>query len=681
MKSDSDELAGFRKLYNFSRLLLDSDDPEGLLTRLVEATRRVTKADEVILFEIQKGDPKVRALASDRPEESNSGGPDYSETLVQEVIRRGSPLLLKDVSEDPRFGEARSVQLLSITSAMGAPLLGEGELKGIIYASRQRLAENFTDYHRELMTVAASQASLLMDRLAAMEALRESELRHRSLVETSPSTIAVLKGERLVFANQKACQLWGRASVQELEGVGCEELFDPWRSQALMRQVQQGEDFDSVYAWTSTSDGEADRPVEVMGRAVQFDGAQAMQLRVNEVNEEASIFAQRLRADRLMLMGTMAATMGHEINNPLSYVYTNLDFVYEEFLTWCETEGSVTAADNESVREVLEALESAREGTERIRAVVDSVQNFTRLDEGEEDPTTIEEPLKSSLRIVREKLSPEVELQLDVRPTAPVPLSAAKLGQVLLNVLVNAAHALGEDEGEEEGRLEVRTREIAGEVLIEVADNGPGIGPEIRHHIFEPFVSTKDDDIGTGLGLSICREIVDSADGSIEVESDVGKGSLFRIILPALNEIDTQRIPVVPEARGQVQARVLVVDPEPTLGRSLQRVLQDVHDVTAVHTTGAAVDLLAGSYDFDVILCDLRLRGGVGRDLFGWVEENALHYWDRLVAMTASRVDQRSREYLDGLPNPWIAKPFDINRLRAIIESLVQRETSDVNVS
>ena len=428
------------------------------------------------------------------------------------------------------------------------------------------------------------------------------------------------------------------------------------------------------------AEGRGDRPVEVVGRAIQFDGSEAMQLRISEVSERESIFAQRLRSDRLMLMGTMAATVGHEINNPLSYVYTNLDFVCEELEGWRE-QPEDRQWEDATWREILAALESAREGTERIRCVVDSVQSFTRLDGREDSPSTIEEPLKSSLRVAREKLAPDVEVQLDIRPAAPVPLSAAQLGQVLLNILVNAAQALGKEELEPRGRLEVRTRETAQRVIIEIADNGPGIEPEIRRHIFEPFVSTKTETVGTGLGLAICREIVESADGSIEVESEVGQGSLFRITLPAMKEMDTQRFEVVPETHGEGGGRVLIVDPEPTLGRSLQRVLQDLHEVTAVHTKGEAVELLTKCHDFNVILCDHRLQGGEGRDLFWWVEAQAPNYWDRLVAMTASRIDQRSREYLDSLPNPWIAKPFDINRLRAIIDRLIDYDKSDASVS
>ncbi len=680
MTSRSDELQGVRKLYEFSRLLLAGDDPEDLLKRLVEATRVITDADEVIIFEISEGEPVVEALSSGAPQQVEE--PQYSQTLVEEVIEKGEPLLLEDVCDDPRFEKSQSVQMLSITSAIGVPLFHRQELTGIIYAARQRMAQNFNREHRELMTVAASQASLVLGRLATIKALRDSESRYRSLVEMSPSTIVVVQEGRIVFVNQTACRLWERESVRELLGIDIAELFDPWRSQILLERLQKEAGFDSVDAWVKKTIPDVTVPVEVVGEPVQFDGSCAMQLMISEVGEKKALMAQRVRMDRLVVMGTMAATVGHEINNPLSYVYTNLDFVVEELENqWLNAEAQ--GLEEAAREDVMAALRSAREGTERIRAVVDSIQNFTRLDDGSEEPTIVGEPLKSSLRIARSKLQRDVDLQVDIRPTEPVPISASRLGQVFLNILINGAQALQQVSAEsvEEKRLEVRTRQNGDEVIVEIADNGPGIRPEVQSHIFEPFVSTKSGESGTGLGLAICHEIVDSSGGRIEVESTVGEGSLFRIVLPRTEEVATQSMEFMPASDGEYCGRILIVDPEPTLGSSLQRALQNQHEVTTASTKGEAVDLMSGAREFDVILCDLRLRGGMGQDLFRKKKKHAPQHWGKLVAMTPNRITKETRQYLDRLPNPWIAKPFDIHRLRAIIDGLLEAAEKDAHQS
>ncbi len=666
MTRASEELAGIRKLYRFTRWLLEGDDPESLLPRLVEATREIADADEVILFQLSDEPEKLGEVVA-RQGSLTTEEESFSKTLIEEVIREGEPVLFNDVCEDPRFEQAQSIQFLAITSAVGAPLKVDGKLMGVLFAARQRLARNFRKGHQEMIAVAASQAGLLMSRLASTRALRESESRYRSLVEMSPSAIAVVQGGELSFANQTACQLWGVEEGEELEGRRISELFNAWRSDELMEALRKGTGFESIDAWAIRG-GKSDKAVEVVGRRVQFEGEEALQLIVSMVGEKRNLLARRVRTDRLVMMGTMAATVGHEINNPLSYVYANLEYVVEELEHWWEG-GSVALPDGPSREDIMAGLRSAREGTERIRAVVDGIQNFHRLDDDEERATLIEQPLRSSLQIARTKLNADVELQVDIRPTGPVLVSAARLGQVFLNLLVNGAQAL-EESPLDEKCLEIRTRQTDGEVIVEIADNGPGIEEQLQEDIFEPFVSTKEAE-GTGLGLAICRDIVESADGTLELESERGEGCVFRVRLPKAEEMETQSFEVVTESRGEYRdGTILIVDPEPTLARSLERILQKSHEVVAATTKGEALELLA-TEDFDVILCDLRLRGGIGRDLFGWVEENAPECWERMVAMTANRITPNSRHDLERLPNPWVTKPFEIGRLRGIIDGIL----------
>lgn len=676
MNRNADELKGFRSLYEFSRSLLAGDDSEELFSHLVEAAQIITDADETLLFNTAgHPEPVIRAMAFSDGEERSGKAPNYSRTLVDEVIKRGEPLLLEDVHNDPRFEKAPSVQFLSITSAIGVPFRNNGKLTGVLYAARRRVAENFDAVHRDLLTIAASQASLLMAKLDSIEALRESEARHRSLVEMSPSTIAVVQDKKIVFASNACVELWGLDSIDDVLGRDVGSLFDPWRSQALLESLRIGEAFEAVDAWvTPDQEDSAGVPVEVVGRPIQFDGAPALQLMVSEVGEKTALLAQRVRTDRLVVMGTMASTVGHEINNPLSYVYANIDFAVEELEYWWD-QIPAGQPDAQTRQDVMEGLRSALEGTERIRAVVESIQNFSRLDEGDDEPTLVEQPLQSSLRIAKTTFHPEVQLQVDIQPTAPVPLSAARMGQVFLNLLTNAAQALDEMESDPDDpkKVEVRTRQVDEKVIIEVADNGPGISPSVRQHIFEPFVSTKSDEEGTGLGLAICQDIVQDGGGEIEVDSEPGQGCVFRVCLPASSEPQTQSIQMYGEAEGEQTGRILVIDPDLAVAQSLKRVLQSRHDVTAVNTHGEAVELLSSKREFDIVLCDLRLRGGLGRDLFTWIEDHSPKYWQRLVAMTASQLTPKTRQFLDGLPNPWISKPFDINQVRAIIARLLEK--------
>ena len=670
MSGDVNELEGIRKLYEFSRSLLTDQVSENILERLVEATRAIIDADEVVLFEASQGGLEILARTTDPVHLSDPPTKVvYSKTLVQEVVHTAEPLLLRDVYEDPRFEHAASVTFLAITSAVGAPLWHRGELKGVLYAARRRMAENFSTQDRDLMTVVASQASLLLSRLASMEARRETESRYRALVEMSPSSILLVRAGEVIFANATACELWERDDVEDLIGRTTEELFEPWRSQTLMQALDECRRFESLGGWVGgLKDESLIKAVEVTGRPVVVGRNEAMQLIVTEVGEKHALLSERAQMDRLATMGTMAATVGHEINNPLSYVYANLDFVVEELPQSWSGEGD----RGEKHKEIMKGLRAALEGTERIRGVVKSIQDFTRLDDESGEPTLVSGPLKSSLRIAGCKLASNVELQVDLRPTSPVAVSAARLGQVFLNLLVNAAQALDEVDREQPRRIEVRSREIDEQVIVEIADNGPGIAAEAQRHIFEPFVSTREEQGGTGLGLSICREIVDAAGGSLEVESQVGQGSLFRVRLPAVDEPATESLDFLTEGNVDRRGRIFVVDPEMALGQSVQRILQSDHDVTLACSMRDAVEQLGDPRRFDLILCDLRMHGGPGHDLFAWIEANAPAYWCRLVAMTAEPIAPRARRRLEALPNPWLGKPFTNQRLRAVVANLLE---------
>ena len=682
MGTGSEEVAGFRKLYRFSRLLLRGDDPETMLEHLMEATRAITDADEVLLFYVDTdGEFAVRAGATDGPSvergESTPSTAEYSRTLIEEVVDRGKPMLLQDVCEDPKFEEAQSVQFLSISSAIGAPLFNDGELEGVIYASRKRLAGNFTEKHRELMTVAASQASLLMGQLASLEALRASEARYRSLVEMSPSAVAVVQDQQVVFANRTARRIWNRDSMEEFVGCELDELFDPWRSQALLASLRAEEAFESVDAWVVSERSGEPTPVEVVGRPIQFEGRDAMQLTISEVGVRRDLLDQRVRLDRLTVMGTMAAMVGHEINNPLSYVYANLDFAIEELDVRYRDDNDI-GFDNETCAAILDGLRSAREGSERIRSVIESMQKFTRL-EDDEQPARVERPLRSSLRIVRAELDADVELDVDIEPTPAVAVDAARLGQVFLNLLINAAQALSEQEsGDDEKRLEVRAATDGDQAVVEITDTGPGIDPEMQRHVFEPFVTTKDGASGSGLGLAICHDIVSAGGGTIDLESKPGEGTRFRIRLPVATISSVESLEEEAEPEDTRPGRILVVDRDPTLGRSVQRVLQCEHVVEAVTSTEAAVALMEEHDEkFDLVLCEIRRSGEFGRRLFEWAERQKAGAPENMVAMTTRQIDETTREYVEELPNESITKPFDLRRLRVIVAQFLETASVD----
>jgi len=213
-------------------------------------------------------------------------------------------------------------------------------------------------------------------------------------------------------------------------------------------------------------------------------------------------------------------------------------------------------------------------------------------------------------------------------------------------------------------------------VVIEVRDNGVGIAPQVRGRIFEPFFTTKPVGIGTGLGLAICHGIVASLGGTLSFESEVGKGAVFRVELAAaVRTIGAAAARVSQEASAEVapaaRARILVVDDEPIVCFSLERLLSKEGEVVAVTSAQHALACIEAGARFDVILCDVMMPEMDAPALYGEVRKLAPAQAERMVFVTGGAFTARAGEFLASVPNPQIGKPFDVDALIALVRSRV----------
>ena len=231
-----------------------------------------------------------------------------------------------------------------------------------------------------------------------------------------------------------------------------------------------------------------------------------------------------VHVEKLASMGTLAAGVAHEINNPLAFVSSNLEYVEDELRR-------VPGLDPAKIAGLLEAIADARDGARRMRTIVRDMRLFGG--NGEENPGRLDlRPLlESSINLASSHLLDKARLVRDYGEVPEVLGIPHRLGQVFLNLLVNAAQAIRVGSSET-NVIQVRTRVERGKAVIEVIDTGEGIRPEHLKRLFDPFFTTKPVGEGTGLGLSICHGIVAALGGSMEVESNLGAGSTFRVLLP-----------------------------------------------------------------------------------------------------------------------------------------------------
>jgi PAS domain S-box-containing protein len=362
-----------------------------------------------------------------------------------------------------------------------------------------------------------------------------NELNFRTLIERTPDAMAVLQADTIAYVNPKVVSLLGYEEVEEMLGLPSAEFVHP-DDRAMLDRLMQA----SAARGTSTPAAEERLlrrdgrpvPVEVTTIPIFYDGAPAMLLHARDLSERKRLEAQVVMADRLASVGRLAAAVGHEINNPLAYVMANLDLALEG-LGEMGGAHSLTGDDVARLADIAEMLRESREGAERVRHIVRDLRVFSR---GETEERTRVDPrhvLDSCVNMARGEIRQRASLVKDYGETPPVLANEARLGQVLLNLLINAAHAI--PEGDPEGN-EIRvttSTDDRGRVVIEVRDSGTGIPEEVRGRVFEPFFTTKPPGSGTGLGLPICQSIVTALGGQITFDSEVGRGTAFRVILPA----------------------------------------------------------------------------------------------------------------------------------------------------
>ena len=283
--------------------------------------------------------------------------------------------------------------------------------------------------------------------------------------------------------------------------------------------------------------------------AVQMARMQAVQLDARQA--ELALARDRLmQSDRLASIGQLAAGVAHEINNPVGYINSNLgtlaEYVEDLFrlldaYAVLETPDGDGGAARRSIRELRESIQldflredlgslvaESREGVSRVRQIIEDLKDFSRAGEGEREALDLNRAMERTLNIVHNELKYKAEVVLELAELPPVECQASQIGQVMMNLLVNAAQAI-----EGQGRIVIRSgTQGAGQVWFEVADTGQGIEPEALRHIFDPFYTTKPVGEGTGLGLSISYGIVQRHGGRIEVDSRPGQGTRFRVVLP-----------------------------------------------------------------------------------------------------------------------------------------------------
>jgi PAS domain S-box-containing protein len=512
--------------------------------------------------------------------------------------------------------------------------------------------------------------AFIVDSSVRREAERErlrNEARFRDLIDSAPEPIGIVREGRFVYVNRAYVTALGYPDAESLCRVplsamlgGEEAAIREGRERATIeRGVRQPPQVYRVRRYDGTT-----VHLEVSSVYLEYEGKAAVLSIGRDVTERKVLERRLAQADRLAALGTLAAGVAHEINNPLAYVMLNLEWVARKL--------PGVRSDAASLEGLTAMLTEARQGVERVSTIVRELRSFSRIDGEMRAPVDLGAVVESALKIAGHEIRPRARVITSCEPVRPVLASESRLEQVVVNLLLNAAQAMPSDRIDgNEIRVSVRP-DGDGHAVLEVTDNGPGVPADVLPRIFDPFFTTKPVGLGTGLGLSICHGIVMSLGGRIAVYSEPGEGASFRVRLPTVEPRGPDE-PVsasVPSSRAGPRARILVVDDELPIANTLRELLAPVHEVVAA-TSGAEALAALEAAEFDVVFCDLVMPGMSGMDLYQRIRAERPSLAPRVVFMTGGAFTERNADFLSSVENLRVEKPFSLGVVESIVRDLM----------
>jgi signal transduction histidine kinase/CheY-like chemotaxis protein len=522
----------------------------------------------------------------------------------------------------------------------------------------------FAGYAPLLAPIAARLALERELRELARRDAQRTEMLMRAEIDASPFGMLVVdnRTDAILDFNRRFCEIWGLFALEGRMRRGelthsdlvlhcAPVLHDPEAFarglvplQDELNQVVVDDEIAFVGGRTIRrySAQIRDGADQYVGRLYKFE----------DITERRRLEERVALSERMVAVGTLAAGVAHEINNPLTYVLMSLDGLDQELGYAAETPDVLELGDR-----MKPLIADARDGAERVRRIIQDLRVLSHAERPDDDSCAIDPVITSAVNLTRGEHRSRARIVTELAATPRVKGSAGRLVQVLVNLLVNAAQAI--PAGREGATIHVRT-EVAedGHVLVRVRDTGAGIAPELLPRVFDPFFTTKPVGIGMGLGLSISHSLVTSLGGTIRVESELGVGTTFIVSLPPAGPP-----PGAGPGGRPLRAEVLIVDDEPTICRSMARALAD-YEVTTAASAGAALDLLAAGRRFDLVLCDITMPQIGGFELHARVRTRDHDQAERFVFVTGGSLTSASGAALQRLDLPVLLKPFSSPALR-----------------
>lgn len=486
-------------------------------------------------------------------------------------------------------------------------------------------------------------------RKGALRAQASAEEKAKILMEMTGSGMGLVDFEgRIREVNQRWERIFGLDRT-EIIGRNALDLMAPKDRPYLetrFRKLAVGEQ-PAPAEWEIHRPDGASVVVESFPARVEIGGAPFMIVALNDITERKRMRQQAVLSEKLATVGTLAAGLVHEINNPTTAVMANLE-VMGDLL---QRDGlELSPAEVAHLRAITER---AFQASLRIREIVGSVKGFARADAEDLTVCDVHSLLDAAAVMAAHETKRKARVEKDYAQGLPsIPANGGRLQQLFVNLIINAAQAMDEDP--EKNRIVLRTRPKEDHICVEIEDTGSGIPKELLPKIFDPFFTTKPEGVGTGLGLPICHEIVRQHGGEITVESEVRKGTRFTLTLSRFTGPEH-----LPERRMPDPAlpKLLLVDDDSLVLAALRRNLMRSFHVVTAQGGRAAIEILENEA-IQAVATDLHMPEVNGVDLYRHIEQAFPHLRQSVIFFSGGAPDPKSHQFLMASGLTCLSKPF-----------------------
>ena len=573
------------------------------------------------------------------------------------VIRSGEPYLSGDITAGSVSQGQEQLAAEGFRSQLLVPLVAKGQVIGSLNLSSMK-KDAYCEADLEELKPVAGFVALAIANQQLFEDVSHAKAEWEATFDSVTEGIVIVGNNHDIKRLNAAAAAMLGGTIDGLLGRRCYEMIHNSSHELGNCPMSHASLVDGpARAEQETADGRLlELSVDTMFDA---DGQTVGAVHfLRDITEAKRMRQQLLQSEKMVAVGQLVSGVAHEINNPLTGVIG-----YSELL--------LSQDIDENVKRDAEAI---RREAERATRIVRHLLSFARKHKAERSLVDINDVVKDSLELKGYDLRVN-NIQVETSLCEDLPRTMAdphQLQQVFLNLITNAEQAMLETSGS--GLLKVSTGKTQGNIRVVFADDGPGIPEELHDRIFDPFFTTKDVGKGTGLGLSVCYGLVEEHDGRIWVESGAGPGAAIVVELPVAAAGVIGVSAREPERPEHLTGKVLLVDDESSIREVVAETLRrNGHEVETAKNGNVALAILK-QRTVDCIVSDVKMPGMDGPSLFKAVREIDPAMTDRFIFISGDSINPSTQGYLSELGKPYLSKPFNLEELEALLQTVLQTE-------